>query len=283
MPTGVKSGLNPSRKVGSGVNNAGLNTYAIASGYATALGKNDPVKLASDGTIERATNDSADAIGVFLGVSYTDANGDVKFSKNWVASTVATNVEALVMDDPTAVFTVKGDGPIPLAKKGDIYALNLVAPDSFTGQSNATAATSTVITGDVDLTGETDIGANVAGVADNDTFTIRTTNPDNSAVTITIEDGDGVTELLNKLNAVTGISAELDGDGYLQITATDGYGITTAEGTNTPFAALFSGSAGTFNATVAANAGMVKVVNVVDTDSHALEVVLVDHDLRDDG
>lgn len=284
MPTGTKKGLTPARTVGSGPDNQGLNSYAIASGYSTGLGLGDPVKLTTDGTIIKATNDTADSIGVFMGVKYTDANGDPQFKKNWVASTTGTDIEALVDDNPFRTFTAKAEGPIPLVQKGDIFALNLTDPDTNTGRSTATVKTNTEIIGDVDLDGETDIGANIAGVADSDTFTIETTAPANSPVTITIEDGDGITELLAKLNAVTGISASVQAvTGFLVIEATDGYDITTAEGTNTPFAALFAGAAGTFSEVVAASAGLVKVVNVVDTDDYTLEVVLVDHDLRDDG
>lgn len=284
MTTGVKKGLNPARKVGSAPDSKGLSTYAIASGYATGLGKNDPVKLASDGTIVLASNDTADSIGVFMGVSYVDSQGNVVYSKNWPASTVATNIEALVMDDPNSTFTAKAEGPIPLVQKGDIFALNLTAPDTVTGQSTVTVKTNAEIVGDVDLNGETDIGANVAGVADGDAFSIRTSNPDNSAVTITIADGDGLVELLAKLNAVDGILAsEQASTGFLVIEATDGYDIITAEVTNTPFAGLFAGSAGTFSEVVSASAGLVKVIRVIDETARALEVVLVDHDLRDDG
>lgn len=282
MATGKRQGLTPARMIGSGPDNSGLNAYSIASGYATGLGKNDPVKLAADGTIVRATNDSADAIGVFMGVSYTDSAGNKVFSKNWPASTTATEIVALVDDNPNRTYFVKAEGPVPLVQRGDIFALNLTAPDTNTGQSTVTAKTNTELVGDVDLDGETDIGANIAGVADDDAFTIRTSQTD-TATTLTIEDGDGETELLAKLNAVDNISASLNGSGYLVLEATDGYDIVTAESTNTPFEALMGVSAGTFSEVVAASAGLVKVVQVTDEENQVLEVVLVDHDLRDDG
>jgi len=178
MPTGPKKGLNAARKVGSGPDNKGLNSYAIASGYATVLGKGDPVKLVS-GTLQRATNDTADAIGVFQGVSYTDSNGNTVFSSIWPASTVATDIEALVLDDPGATFRAVGDSSVASVVPGEIYALNLTNADT-------TIKHSTV---DVDIDG----------------------------------------------------------------------------------------------GTVAASAGLVKIVSVVDAATNELEVVLVDHDLRDDG
>jgi len=109
-----------------------------------------------------------------------------------------------------------------------------------TGTVDTTAGTiddftDATITGDVDLTGETDIGANVAGIADGDSFTVSVGGA--SAVTITIADGDGTTELLADLNAVTGLTASLDSDGYLSLTA-GGESILITEGTNTPADAL---------------------------------------------
>ncbi len=109
-----------------------------------------------------------------------------------------------------------------------------------TGNVDTTAGTvddftDATITGNVDLTGETDIGANVAGIADGDSFTVSVGGA--SAVTITIADGDGTTDLLADLNAVTGLTASLDSDGYLSLTA-GGESIQITEGTNTPAAAL---------------------------------------------
>ena len=134
MPTGPKRGLNPSRKVGSGPDNKGVNGYEIASGYATSLGLGDPVKLVS-GTLQRATNDTDDAVGVFLGVNYTDAQGTPVFSKVWVASTVATDVTALVLDDPFASFRAVGNAAVGSVNPGDIYALAITDANTTLGRS----------------------------------------------------------------------------------------------------------------------------------------------------
>lgn len=133
MPTGLKTGLNPARKVGSGPDNKGLNTYTIASGYATALGKGDPVKLDS-GNLVRGTN-SGDAIGVFMGVKYVDATGNIVFTNYWTPNTVATEIEALVLDDPFATFRILADASVGSVTAGQIYALNLTDADAFTRQS----------------------------------------------------------------------------------------------------------------------------------------------------
>lgn len=286
MPNGTTKGLTPARMVGSGPDNGGVSSYAIASGYATGLGLGDPVRLTTDGTIIRATNDSNDSIGVFLGVSYTDATGAPQFSKQWVASTVATDVVALVDDNPNRTFSAKGDGPIPLVQKGDIFAMNLTAPDTKTGRSTATVKVLTEVDGAEDISAVTDLGAQITAISDTDTFTIRTSAVSaGSAVTITIANGDGATDLVDKLNAVDNISAEIDTTtGFLSITATDGYDLVLVDGTGTPLAdSAALPAAGTYSEVVAANAGLVKVINVTDRAQYALEVVLVDHDLRDDG
>jgi hypothetical protein len=285
MPTGTKAGLTPSRLVGSAPDNGGLNSYPIASGYATSLGLGDPVKLSS-GNIVLASNDSNDSIGVFMGVKYTDSNGEPQFAKRWVASTTGTDIEALVDDNPNRIFTVKGEGPIPLVQRGDIFALNLTSPDANTGRSTVTAKVLAEAVGATDLSAIADLGAEIATITDTDTFTVRTTAAEaGDAVTITIEDGDSPTDLVTKLSAVSGVTAALDATtGFLEISATDGYDLVLADGTGTPLNDSDAlPAAGTHTGVVAAAAGLVKVVGITDTATYELEVVLVDHDLRDDG
>jgi hypothetical protein len=280
MTSAPRKGFNPAKKVGSGPDNKGLSEYTITTGYATGLGCGDPVKLSS-GTLVRATN-GADAIGIFQGVYYKDSLGVPTWSQQWRASTTATEISAAVLDDPSATFMVLAEGPIPLVQKGDIFAMNLEDPSTATGRSQATVKTNTEIVGDVDISAMTDLATEVTGMTANDAFTIKTSQAA-SATTITIASNDTSVELLAALNAVDNIEAELDGDGFINITATDGYDIVVAESVGTPFADLFPTAAGTFSEVVAANAGLVKVVRVVDTTNKVLEVVLVNHSLRDDG
>lgn len=281
MATGPKKGLNPSRQVGSGVDNKGLNSYPIASGYGTQLSVGDPVKL-SAGNLVIATNDTANAIGVFLGVNFTDSQGEIKYNRIWPASQVATNVDALVMDSPSATFSAVGDGPIPNVLPGDIYAMTLTAGDASIGRSNAVVKVLAEVTGDVDIDGSVDLPGDTAITA-NDTMTVKTGAAGASAVTITFVASYDTVTLLADLNAIANISASIDASGFLVIQATDGESLIIAEGTGTPFADLFAGAAGTFTEVVAASAGMVKVIKVVDASSYSLEVVLVDHSLRDNG
>ena len=110
-------------------------TFKIASGYATSIFNGDAVKLVTGGTVERDTFDAAmTPVGVFMGCSYTDpVLGYKLFSQYYPASTVASDIEAYVVDATDVLFKV------------------------------AVVSSGTTI-GDLALT---DIGANVAGVNNN--------------------------------------------------------------------------------------------------------------------
>jgi hypothetical protein len=106
--------------------------FKIASGYATSIFNGDAVKLVTGGTVERDDFDAAmTPVGVFVGCSYTDPTLGYKlFSQYYPASTVASDIEAYVVDDTNVLFKV------------------------------AVVSSGTTI-GDL---AQTDIGANVAGV-----------------------------------------------------------------------------------------------------------------------
>lgn len=280
MATAPRKGFNLARKVGSSAMAGGLTPYTIATGYATGLGVGDLVKLTTDGSIIKGTN-SAGNLGVFQGVTYTDSLGNVKIEKQWPASTTATNIEALVSDDPLLTYHVKADGPIPAAVvyPGLMFAMNLDAVDTATGRSQMTVNTIPTITGDVDISAMTDLvdAGGVAGLAGSDAFTIRTTNPANSATTITITDPMTPAALLALLNAVDGIEASIEaGTGFLKIQSTDGYLITTASTVGAPIADFFTATshtaAGTKAVSIASSA--VKVVSIPDRDNYVMEVAL---------
>ena len=106
--------------------------FKIASGYGTSIFYGDAVKLVTGGTVERDAFDSAmTPVGVFLGCTYTDPNLKYKvFRQNYPASTVASDIEAYVVDATDVLYKV------------------------------AVLSSGTTI-GDL---AQTDIGANVAGV-----------------------------------------------------------------------------------------------------------------------
>mgnify|MGYP001570952266 CR=1 FL=1 len=102
--------------------NARMNAYTIATGYGTAINLGDPVKLTGTGTGAYAGIEVAAAtetvVGVFAGVSYTDSTGQPQWSKSWPASTTATNIIALVYDDPTTEFMVQYSGTFAVTDYG---------------------------------------------------------------------------------------------------------------------------------------------------------------------
>ena len=100
------------------------NTYTIASGYATTINLGDPVVINGTGTGQYAQvviGVSGSAVtGVLAGVEYTDANGVVQFSKNWPASTVATNIRALVWDGINERFKAQANGSVAVTDYGRV-------------------------------------------------------------------------------------------------------------------------------------------------------------------
>ena len=83
----------------------------IASNYGTDIFNGDVVKRAADGTIQKETGTTTvtatGVIGVFVGVTYTDPSTSQKtFKQYYPASTVASDIQAYVVDDPDALFKV---------------------------------------------------------------------------------------------------------------------------------------------------------------------------------
>lgn len=123
-----------------------LGSYEIANGLPSDIFSGDPVVLLGSGrTIDLATAGNANLIvGVFAGVRYTDANGDVQFRPNWVSGTVGTglqrgedNPEALVYDDPRSEFIVQVSSASGLVVADVGLLANFVAGagNAFTGRS----------------------------------------------------------------------------------------------------------------------------------------------------
>ena len=131
--------------------------YGIASAYNTSIFNGDAVKLVTGGTIERDAMDAAmTPIGVFVGCSYTDPTLGYKvFSQYYPANTVASDIQAYVVDATDVLFKV------------------------------AVVSSGTTI-GDLALT---DLGANVAGVdntGDSATGNSKCAISDTSATTATL-------------------------------------------------------------------------------------------------
>lgn len=282
MTTSPQTGFVPARRVGSSVDNKGLSAYTIATGYGTAIGKGDPVKLSS-GTLVIATN-GANTIGVFDSVMYKPTDTTTRyigFDHYWPASQSATNITALVYEDPMSTYTIKTDVLPTAVLIGDIYPVTIGTPDTYTRRSNCIANIITTKTGSLAVTGTNN--AALTGLTNGATFAIST-SVNTTPVNITIITNQTPVQLLALLNAVPGITASLNGSNFLVVSANDGGNLILADGTSTPLASSnLLAVAGTYRSIVNANAGMVKVMRVPDTTIQQIEVVLVNSSLRNNG
>jgi len=100
-------GLRPINLVGGQSFAGSVRHIPIATGYNTNVFFGDAVVLASDGTLQRATDGAADeVIGVFMGCAYTDATQGFLTRQYWPAAQVAADAVGYVCDDPDALFKV---------------------------------------------------------------------------------------------------------------------------------------------------------------------------------
>lgn len=116
-----------------------LGGYTIASGLAEDIYSGDPVDLTGLGrniSLAVAAIDEP-IVGVFAGVKYVDANGEQQFRPRWPTGTVATEIEALVYDDPLQEFVAQVDDTAGLLEVdvGLLAALVAGAGNNFTGRS----------------------------------------------------------------------------------------------------------------------------------------------------
>lgn len=145
--TNAPNGLRPVKKLDGSCWTGQTTSYPVASAYGTSLFKGDPVTVLNDGTLGIATAGSA-AVGVFWGVQYTNAAGDIVNSPYWAASTATKGsvpATAFVIDDPNVVFTIQesnGAGaagtPLALTDVGLNANFAVGTGSTATGNSGAT-------------------------------------------------------------------------------------------------------------------------------------------------
>lgn len=135
------NGFRPVRHLTGGV--IRLGEYSIASAYDTDIFYGDPVERTGTGkNIAVAAAGNVDNIGIFGGCRYVNAQGEQKFSKYWPADTVATDIVALVYDDPNIVFECQID-TIAEADVGNQVDWDLGTGSTVTGISGSFADEST--------------------------------------------------------------------------------------------------------------------------------------------
>lgn len=123
-----------------------LHEYSIATGYASNIFQGDPVEMTGTGkNIQLAAAGNADNLGVFWGCRYVDSGGNQQFSRYWPASTAATDIVALVYDDPNIIYECQID-TIAAADIGNLVDWAAGTGSTSTGVSGAYADESTKAT-----------------------------------------------------------------------------------------------------------------------------------------
>ena len=106
----MANGFKALRHVGGGVQR--LSEYPIKAAYATKIYSGDAVEISTDqGYINRAAaTAAAQSVGVFLGVSYVSAQGEIKYAPMWPGAQVgATDIRAIVTGDKNVSYKVEAD------------------------------------------------------------------------------------------------------------------------------------------------------------------------------
>jgi hypothetical protein len=182
-------GFKPVNEVG-GLPYAGsTRSFALdPAGYGTNIFNGSLVYVATTGYLQLVTADGSDgttnafpagttltgAVGVFVGCSYVNAQGQTLFSQYYPAN--ALNAVAFVVDDPNTVFQVQADGSLTIAALGSNVTLANAQTTSTgsttTGNSNvAISSTTKTTTAPFRVIGFPNmVGFSVVGDAYTDTF-----------------------------------------------------------------------------------------------------------------
>jgi hypothetical protein len=125
--------------------------YVNTSGYLNIV-----TGTGADGTTNSfpGTGTLTGAIGVFVGCSYVNAQGQVIYAQYYPANTVAptgTAITAYVIDDDRAVFQVQSAGSVTQAALGANVYLN-AAQSTSTGSTTTGNSTTAVVAGSSAIT-----------------------------------------------------------------------------------------------------------------------------------
>ena len=133
--------------------------YAVTSGYATSIFAGDPVKIASDGTIQLGTSDGTRSgtvdgiklLGIAAGFEWLDSTGKPTISPFWTGSTAVYQTASAtiwVYDDPETLFDVQYANPGTVGTTSMQTAVGEEADWTVAspGGSTATGISSTVLT-----------------------------------------------------------------------------------------------------------------------------------------
>ena len=135
------------------------------AGYNTNIYNGSLVYVAASGYLQIATSTGADAttngfptgtantgcVGVFVGCTYTNAQGQIIYSQYYPANTASvqgSTITAYVVDDDRAVFQVQADGSVTFAALGaNVYlsAAQSTSTGSTTTGNSTTSVSATAI------------------------------------------------------------------------------------------------------------------------------------------
>jgi hypothetical protein len=125
--TSAPYGLQPINLLGGQGFAGSTRLYSISSGLAVNIQTGDPVIVVNTGstrgTITRmnttttattvtSTGGGFGFVGVFVGCTYTDPVFGKIFRQTYVSGTVASDIQAYVVDDPDAMFQIQADGSL---------------------------------------------------------------------------------------------------------------------------------------------------------------------------
>jgi hypothetical protein len=122
--------------------------YKIASNDSTAIFYGDFVKMTSAGVVTLDTGTATlTPIGVFMGCSYTDPNtNQLTFSQYYPASTVASNIDAYVLNDPFVEMRMQGDATLAQTALGNNASVVQTAGSTSIGRSRNAFDSSSIAT-----------------------------------------------------------------------------------------------------------------------------------------
>jgi hypothetical protein len=167
------------------------------AGYAVNIYNGSLVYVAASGYLQICTATGADAttnafptgttltgaVGVFVGCTYTNAQGQIIYSQFYPANTASvqgSTITAYVIDDDRAVFQVQADGSVTFAALGS--NVSLAAAQSTSTGSTTTGNSTTAVSA---TTGTTTAAFRIVGFANTPGFSVA---------------GDAYTDILVKFN-----------------------------------------------------------------------------------
>jgi len=145
-------GMRPVTHGGYNYNTGGFEEFPIKSAYSTRISNGDFVKLVANhgveylataptpliGTVGAGTSGAQPAnpaLGIFVGCRYVDGNGTPTWSQYYPGAGTETEIQAFVVTDANAVFTIQGTGVWTETYLGTVLIPTIAAGTGSIGNS----------------------------------------------------------------------------------------------------------------------------------------------------